>query len=59
MDEWIVGRKEIKQAAHCTSWQTIRNWRRKYGLVLLQWPNTKPAIRRSTLEHFLTKFKRN
>jgi hypothetical protein len=56
MDEWIVGRKEILAAAHRDCWDTIRNWRRLYGLKLTRWPGGQPAITRTELNAFLVAF---
>jgi hypothetical protein len=41
MQGWLVGRKEICAYLHIT-WQTVRKWKRYYGLPIRHRPGGKP-----------------
>jgi hypothetical protein len=54
--EWIVGRKEIMAALHLDSWASVRRWKKRYRIPIINLPNGKPAILRSELSSFFFKW---
>lgn len=58
MDEWIVGRKSIMIALRCDAWTTVWRWKKKYGLKFARWPNGQPAIKKTVLDKWVTRFRR-
>ncbi len=55
MDDLIIGRKEIMKEFGVNRWQTVRDWRKKYGFKFIYLPNGKPAIMRNQLKAFILK----
>ncbi|MDR2018831.1 MAG: hypothetical protein LBQ00_08220 [Syntrophobacterales bacterium] len=53
---WLSGRKEIAQYLGILSWNTVRKWKRLYGLPIYADPAGRPKAIKRELDRWLQSY---
>jgi hypothetical protein len=57
---WLIGRKEIlaffEEKFGCTSWQTVRDWRRRLHCPVRSLPSGKPFVIEEEILKWIVKY---
>ena len=59
MEGWISGRRAIMEYLKVKAWNTVRKWRREYGLPIYTDPMGKPKAFAYQLDRWLVLFNEN